>query len=149
MILVLKFYALLTTYPHLSWVPMTLNVADRAAKLRADHGLKTPDAIQAASAISAAPPELCAMTGLSARCRQLKALFLMICAKRRGRSLVFHFRLSSRIEAPCSKLQGIFDPQGSNTYSNRSLTPQQATGMRSLLDSTRFRPHATHFRHNL
>jgi len=50
--LVLKFYALLTTYPNLTWVPMTLNVADQAAKLRAEHGLKTPDAIQAASAIS-------------------------------------------------------------------------------------------------
>jgi len=25
------------------------------------------------------------------------------------------------IEAPCSKLQGIFDPQGSHHYSNRSL----------------------------
>ena len=49
--LVLKFYALLTTYPHLTWVPMTLNVADQAAKLRAENGLKTPDAIQAASAI--------------------------------------------------------------------------------------------------
>jgi len=32
------------------------------------------------------------------------------------------------IEAPCSKLQGIFDPQGSLLYSNRSLTPQQAAG---------------------
>jgi uncharacterized protein len=50
--LVFKFYALLTTYPHLTWVPMTLSVADQAAKLRAEHGLKTPDAIQAASAIS-------------------------------------------------------------------------------------------------
>jgi len=50
--LVLKFYVLLTTYPHLAWVPMTLNVADQDAKLRAEHGLKTPDAIQAASAIS-------------------------------------------------------------------------------------------------
>jgi len=55
--LVLKFYALLTTYPHMTWVPMTLNVADQAAKLRAEHGLKTPDAIQAASAI------LCGATG--------------------------------------------------------------------------------------
>jgi hypothetical protein len=32
------------------------------------------------------------------------------------------------IEAPCSKPQGIFDPQGCNIYSNRSLTPQQAAG---------------------
>ncbi len=50
--LVLKFYALLTTYPHLTWVSMNLKVADQAAKLRAEHGLKTPDAIQAASAIA-------------------------------------------------------------------------------------------------
>jgi predicted nucleic acid-binding protein len=50
--LVMKFYALLTSYPHLTWVSMTLNVADRAAKLRAEHRLKTPDSIQAASAIS-------------------------------------------------------------------------------------------------
>jgi hypothetical protein len=32
------------------------------------------------------------------------------------------------IGAPCSKLQGIFDPQGITIYSNRSQTPQQATG---------------------
>jgi len=32
------------------------------------------------------------------------------------------------IEAPCSKPQGIFDPQGSTLYSNRSLTPQHDTG---------------------
>lgn len=51
--LVLKFYALLTTYPHLVWVPVTLNVADNAARIRAEHRLKTPDAIQAASAVTA------------------------------------------------------------------------------------------------
>ncbi len=55
--LVMKFYALLTSYPHLTWVPMTLTVADRAAKLRAEHQLKTPDSIQAASAIA------CGVTG--------------------------------------------------------------------------------------
>lgn len=49
--LVLKFYSLLTTYPNFTWVDMTLNVADLAAKLRAEHRLKTPDSIQAASAI--------------------------------------------------------------------------------------------------
>ena len=32
------------------------------------------------------------------------------------------------IEDPSSKLQGILDPQGSTTYSNRSLTPQHAAG---------------------
>jgi predicted nucleic acid-binding protein len=50
--LVLQFYSLLTTYPHLTWVPMTLNIADLAARLRAEHHLKTPDAILAASAIA-------------------------------------------------------------------------------------------------
>ena len=50
--LVIKFYSLFTTYPHLVWVPMTLNVADTAARLRAEYRLKTPDAIQAASAIA-------------------------------------------------------------------------------------------------
>jgi len=37
-------------------------------------------------------------------------------------------RTRETIEAPCSKLQEIFDLQGSTIYSNRSLTPQQATG---------------------
>lgn len=50
--LVLKFYSLLTTYPNLTWVPMTTAVADCAAKIRAEYRLKTPDAIQAASAIA-------------------------------------------------------------------------------------------------
>ncbi len=49
--LVLKFYALLTTYPHLIWIPVTLEVADRAAELRARYRLRTPDAIQIATAI--------------------------------------------------------------------------------------------------
>ncbi len=48
--IVLKFYALLTTYPHLAWVPLDTTVADRAAQLRAEHNLRTPDSIQAASA---------------------------------------------------------------------------------------------------
>lgn len=51
--IVLKFYALLTSYPNLTWVPVGLNVADKAAQLRAGYRLKTPDAIQAASAIAA------------------------------------------------------------------------------------------------
>jgi len=47
-----KFYALLSTYPNLHWVELTLPVADAAARLRAEFNLKTPDAIQAASAMS-------------------------------------------------------------------------------------------------
>lgn len=50
--LVLRFYSLLTTYPNLSWIELTLSIADLAARLRAYHRLKTPDSIQVASAIS-------------------------------------------------------------------------------------------------
>ena len=50
--LVLKFYSLFTTYPHLTWTPLTLGISDLAAQLRAAHNLKTPDAIQIASALS-------------------------------------------------------------------------------------------------
>ena len=46
-----QFYALLSTFPHLEWISVTLEIADLAAQLRADHSLKTPDAIQAATAI--------------------------------------------------------------------------------------------------
>lgn len=46
------FYALLSTYPHLEWIDTTLGIADRAAQLRADYGLRTPDAVQAASALA-------------------------------------------------------------------------------------------------
>ncbi len=47
------FYALLTTYPNLEWLPTTLEVADIAADLRARFRLRTPDAIQAACAVKA------------------------------------------------------------------------------------------------
>ena len=47
-----KFYALLSTHPNLRWVELTLPVADAAAGLRAEFNLKTPDAIQVASALA-------------------------------------------------------------------------------------------------
>jgi predicted nucleic acid-binding protein len=48
-----KFYALLSTYPNLEWIPPTLDIADSAARLRAEHRLKIPDALQAATALAA------------------------------------------------------------------------------------------------
>ena len=48
-----QFYGLLTTYPHLDWVAPDLEIADIAARLRALHRLKTPDALQAATAARA------------------------------------------------------------------------------------------------
>ncbi len=45
------YYGLFRTYPSLTWIPPDLEVADVAARMRAAYGLKTPDAIQAATAI--------------------------------------------------------------------------------------------------
>ncbi len=46
-----KIFALTSTYPQIEWVPVTMNVADRAAELRARYRLSTPDAIQLATAV--------------------------------------------------------------------------------------------------
>jgi predicted nucleic acid-binding protein len=47
------FNLLLSTFPNLEWIAPNLETADTAARLRALHRLKTPDAIQAATAIHA------------------------------------------------------------------------------------------------
>lgn len=47
------YYALLTTYPNLEWVAPDLEVADMAARIRATQRLRTPDALQAATALHA------------------------------------------------------------------------------------------------
>ena len=46
-----EFYALLSTYPNLNWIAPSLEVADTAARIRAAHRLRTPDALEAATAI--------------------------------------------------------------------------------------------------
>jgi predicted nucleic acid-binding protein len=46
-----EFYGLLSTYPNLDWVAPDLAIADIAASIRALHRLRTPDALQAATAI--------------------------------------------------------------------------------------------------
>lgn len=48
-----EFYALLSTYPNLDWVAPTLEIAVLAAQIRAVHRLRTPDALQAATALRA------------------------------------------------------------------------------------------------
>jgi predicted nucleic acid-binding protein len=45
-----EFYGLLSTYPNLRWISPDLEVADLAARLRAAYRLRTPDALQAATA---------------------------------------------------------------------------------------------------
>lgn len=46
-----QFYGLLSTFPNLHWVAPDLDIADIAARLRAAHRLRTPDALQAATAV--------------------------------------------------------------------------------------------------
>ena len=44
---------LLSTLPNLSWIPADLDIADLAARARGVHRLRTPDALQAATALYA------------------------------------------------------------------------------------------------
>ncbi len=46
-----EFYALLSTFPNLEWIAPSLPIADTAARIRAVHRLRTPDALQAATVI--------------------------------------------------------------------------------------------------
>jgi predicted nucleic acid-binding protein len=49
--LVNQYFGLLSLFPNLDWVAPDLAVADTAAQIRAEHRLRTPDALQAATAI--------------------------------------------------------------------------------------------------
>ena len=48
-----QLYSLFSTFPNLHWIEPSLDVADRAAHLRGTLHLKTPDALQAATALGA------------------------------------------------------------------------------------------------
>jgi predicted nucleic acid-binding protein len=52
------YYALLSKYPNLQWIAPDLEIADVAARIRARHRLRTPDAILAATATAAGAPAL-------------------------------------------------------------------------------------------
>jgi predicted nucleic acid-binding protein len=48
-----ELFGLLSTYPNLEWVAPDLDIAAHAAEIRARSGLRTPDALQAATAVHA------------------------------------------------------------------------------------------------
>jgi predicted nucleic acid-binding protein len=48
-----EFYVLLSTYPNLDWITPSLEIAELAARIRALDRLRTPDALQAATAVQA------------------------------------------------------------------------------------------------
>ena len=74
--LVYKFYSLFSTYPNLAWIELDLHVADLAARLRAEHNLKTPDSIQAASAIASGATGFICNDGAFRRVKEIECLVL-------------------------------------------------------------------------
>lgn len=71
-----EFYALLTTYPNLAWIAPNLEVADIAARIRAAHRLRTPDALQAATAVHAQVTGLVTNDPVFARVEAFETLVL-------------------------------------------------------------------------
>ena len=71
-----EFYGLLSTFPNLSWVAPALEIADTAARIRAQHGLRTPDALQAATAIHSAASGLVTNDPVFRRVGEFEAVVL-------------------------------------------------------------------------
>lgn len=71
-----KLYSLLSTYPHLDWIAPTLEIADLAARLRAEYNLRTPDALQAASALASQAPGFISNDAVFQRVTELEVLIL-------------------------------------------------------------------------
>ncbi len=71
-----EFYALLSTYPNLDWVAPDLAIADTAAKIRAAHNLRTPDALQAATAVQAGATGLITNDSVFKRVKEFETLLL-------------------------------------------------------------------------
>jgi predicted nucleic acid-binding protein len=70
------FYGLLSTYPNLQWIAPDLEAADLAAKLRARYRLRTPDALQAATALQAHATGLITNDPIFARIDELETVVL-------------------------------------------------------------------------
>lgn len=71
-----QFYALLSSYPRLTWVAPTLEIADLGARLRAEHNLRTPDALQAATALSSGATGFVSNDPVFERLRNLEVAIL-------------------------------------------------------------------------
>lgn len=71
-----EFYALLSTYPNLDWIAPSLPIADRAARIRAAHRLRMPDALQAATAIESQATGLVTNDSVFERVREFETLVL-------------------------------------------------------------------------
>lgn len=70
------FYALLTTYPNLHWIAPSLEIADIAARIRVAHRLRTPDALQAATAVHGRATGLITNDPVFERLKEVETLVL-------------------------------------------------------------------------
>lgn len=73
------FYSVLSTYPNLEWVAPNLEVADIAARLRAQYRVRTPDALQAATALYTNATGLVTNDAIFKRVADLDVLLLDDC----------------------------------------------------------------------
>lgn len=71
-----EFYGLLSTFPNLDWIAPNLEIADLAARMRALYRLRTPDALQAATAAHASATALITNDQVFKRVENLEALVL-------------------------------------------------------------------------
>jgi predicted nucleic acid-binding protein len=71
-----EFYGLLSTYPNLDWIAPDLEIADLAARIRAVHRLRTPDALQAANAVHAQASGLITNDPVFERVKDFETLIL-------------------------------------------------------------------------
>lgn len=70
------FYGLLSTYPNLDWIAPNLEIAELAARIRALHRLRTPDALQAATAAHSQATGLITNDGVFERVEGFQTLVL-------------------------------------------------------------------------
>ncbi|MDQ2712428.1 MAG: PIN domain-containing protein [Acidobacteriota bacterium] len=71
-----EFYALLSTYPNLDWISPSLPIADRAARIRSAHRFRTPDALQAATAVQSQATGLVTSDSVFERVKDFETLVL-------------------------------------------------------------------------
>lgn len=71
-----QFFGLLTTYPNLEWIAPNLEVADIAARIRAQHRLRAPDALQAATAVQSHATGLVTNDAIFERVQEFETMVL-------------------------------------------------------------------------
>jgi predicted nucleic acid-binding protein len=71
-----EFYGLLSTYPNLEWISPNLEIADMAARMRAVHRMRTPDALLSATAVCAQAAGLITNDSIFQRVDRLETLVL-------------------------------------------------------------------------